>query len=71
MEKGLSNKGNRVYLKNGKNVKICLDYGGEGEWSMIGLERRAGPDDLRQFGQSKGFLLYSNSHRRAGVNFYF
>lgn len=22
MEKGLSNKGNRVYLKNGKNVKM-------------------------------------------------
>lgn len=38
---------------------------------MIGLERRAGPDDLRQFWQSKGFLLYSNSRRRAGVNFYF
>lgn len=44
---------------------------GEGEWSMIGLEMRAGPDDLRQFWQSKGFLLYSNSRRGAGVNFYF
>lgn len=38
---------------------------------MIGLERRAGPYALRQSWQSKGFLLYSKSHRGAGINFYF
>lgn len=35
------------------------------------LERRAGPDDLRQFWQSKEILLYSKSHVGAGVNFTF
>lgn len=41
------------------------------EWPLIGLERRAGPDDLRQFWQSKGFLLFSESHAGAGVSFTF
>lgn len=42
MEKGLSNKGNRVYLKNGKNVKMpglwrggrmVYDWAGEESWT--------------------------------------
>lgn len=32
-------------------------------------ERRAGPDDLRQFWQSKTFLLYPKGHGGAEVNF--
>lgn len=34
-------------------------------------ERKAGPDDLRQFWQSRTFLLYSKGHGGAEVNFTF
>lgn len=68
-EKGLSNKG-MVYLKNRKKVNMTgPQIGGEnGIWSSW---RGAGPDDLRQFGQSKGFLLCLKSHGGAWVSFHF